>query len=174
MIFGGDPNDLAIATSLLAQGWLPCWGQSVAISTYPDLNKSIGSAYGGGSGGANIMLPDLRGRFIRGAHNKPGATIAFSVGEVLRSLTAMPLTNSFSLDTAGEHIHGVPHVPSGYNSSAKCAGNDNALWNDGSVPTSLDGAHTHTVVTGGDEESRPVNLYVEHIIKVLDVQSAVA
>lgn len=169
MAFAGDVNDPAISSSLLAQGWLPCWGQSVAIATYGDLDSAISNIYGGN--GANIMLPDLRGRFVRGAHNRPASTIAFAVGQTLTSLTAQPQSGQFSLDANGSHAHAAPSVPGWSNSSAYSAGYDNAQWNDGSVGTSRDGAHTHTVTTGGDSESRPVNLYVEYIIKVLDADS---
>lgn len=169
MAFGGDVNDPAIASALLAQGWLPCWGQSVSAATYQDLDDAINTTYGGT--GANFALPDLRGRFVRGAHNKPGSPVAFSVGQVLTSLTAQPQSGQFSLDAGGSHSHAAPSVPGWSNSSSYCAGYDNAQWNDGSVATSSNGAHTHTVTTGGDSESRPVNLYVEYIIKVLDVDS---
>jgi len=41
--------------------WLPCNGQSVLISKYPNLYKVLGTTYGG-NGTTTFNLPDLRGR----------------------------------------------------------------------------------------------------------------
>lgn len=166
MAFAGDASDTAIHAHLLSVGWLPCWGQSVASATYPKLFSAISNLYGGDA--ANLSLPDLRGRFLRGSGSQPGGT-AYAVGAKMAFLTAPPQTGTFALDSAGGHTHNVPDVPGWSNSSVHATGSDNAAWNDGNGLTSTAGKHSHTVATGGDSESRPVNVYVDYIIKVLDV-----
>jgi hypothetical protein len=60
-------------------------------------------------------------------------------------------------------------VPAWDNSSSRVAGHSTYNWNVGSAPSSAplpNATHTHTVTGGGDGESRPVNVYVDYIIKV--------
>lgn len=45
-------------------GWLVCDGSTLNSLSYPDLFASIGYTYGGSAG--DFLLPDLRGRFVRG------------------------------------------------------------------------------------------------------------
>jgi hypothetical protein len=47
-------------------GWLTCDGSSVARATYPALFSAVGTTWGTADS-AHFNLPDLRGRFIRGA-----------------------------------------------------------------------------------------------------------
>lgn len=168
MPFAGDASDPAIQNQLHQAGWIPCWGQAVAAATYPDYATYVGILYGGTA--ANPALPDLRGRFPRGAGARAGES--FAVGQVLTALTALPQSGTFTLDTAGVHSHSFPNVPGWNNSSDRCKGHDNAQWNDGNGLSTAAGAHSHTITGGGDAESRPTNLYLDFIVKVLDVDSA--
>jgi microcystin-dependent protein len=166
MPFAGDCTQSAVSASLLAQGWLPCWGQLVSINDYPDLEGYIANLYGGDNV-TNIALPDLRGRFIRGAGPGTGAIAA-----VQPYATAYPTTGALALDTAGVHTHTFDNVPAWDNHSDRCNGHSTYNWNGGTGPTSgplPNATHSHNVATGGDTESRPINLYVDYIIKVIDV-----
>jgi microcystin-dependent protein len=54
---------------LQAQGWLYCNGNTVSRTQYEKLFSVIGTGFGGGDGISTYGLPDLRGRFFRGANN---------------------------------------------------------------------------------------------------------
>ena len=136
--------------------WLPCNGQSVSKSTYPNLFNAIKYTYGGS--GDNFNVPDLRGYFLRGtptAGSTPGATQKYA--------TALPVSGPLTTTTNGNHSHDVPHLPTD-SSWYYIAGSHYASWNDGSVDSSTDGNHNHQVTGGGDAESRPVNVYVDFVI----------
>ena len=51
---------------LVQQGWLPCDGRAVSRKSYQALFETIGTAWGTGDGVNTFVLPDLRGRFLRG------------------------------------------------------------------------------------------------------------
>lgn len=61
-----DPNRKGCDLRLERMGWLPCDGREVAIAKYPFLFRSIGHIYGKGSSDGFFLLPDYRGRFLRG------------------------------------------------------------------------------------------------------------
>lgn len=53
-------------------GFLYCNGQQVSRTQYSKLFAAIGTSYGSGDGSTTFHLPDLRGRFLRGANNGSG------------------------------------------------------------------------------------------------------
>jgi microcystin-dependent protein len=162
MPFAGNCTQPAVAANLRTQGWLPCWGQVISVADYPDLAGLIGNHYGGDK--TSIALLDLRGRFIRGA-----APDTAPIATVQASATATPAKAPFTLDEGGAHTHTFDNVPAWDNSSSRVAGHSTYNWNVGSAssgPPLPNATHTHTVTAGGDGESRPVNVYVDYIIKV--------
>lgn len=61
-----DSNSLsAIKTTLARQGWLYCDGSAYSRLDYEHLYGVIGNSFGGDT--TNFNVPDLRGRFMRGA-----------------------------------------------------------------------------------------------------------
>jgi len=78
-------------------GWLTCDGQSVLISSYPDLFTVIGTLYGG-DGVNYFLLPDLRGRAPIG--------VGAGVGLTARSLAESSGVESETLATAEMPSHG--------------------------------------------------------------------
>ena len=50
-------------------GWLLCNGQAVSRSSFSKLFSVISTRYGGGNGSTTFNLPDLRDKFIEGAHS---------------------------------------------------------------------------------------------------------
>jgi microcystin-dependent protein len=170
--FGGAQE----SQSGVPEGWLLCNGDAVSRTAYALLYAAIGDSSGFGDGSTTFNLPDYRSRFIRGVDNganrdryaqsraasNNGGNSGAQVGSVQRYYTAPP-SHPFTTDTAGDHTHAVPHLPidrSYYN----IAGSHYASWNPDSIDSSTDGAHSHTIVSGGDAESRPVNLYVNFLI----------
>ena len=71
-------------------GWLFCDGAVVSRSTYYDLFKAIGVAYGAGDGSSTFKLPDLRGRTPVGLKTMNGGV---SSGRLLN-------TNSGNIDAS--------------------------------------------------------------------------
>lgn len=171
--YGATVNEDA----LRAQGWLFCNGNTVSRTEYAGLFAVIGTAHGAGDGSSTFNLPDYRGIFLRGVDNgqhrdpdaatrtasNTGGAVGDNVGSMQRSATALPAT-PFTTSQNGEHTHTVDHIPND-NSSYAVAGSYQSIWNSGSADTGNAGIHSHTVENGGDAESRPVNTYVNYIIK---------
>lgn len=167
---------MAYSSTTAPTGWLYCDGTAVSRTTYADLFAIVSTAYGEGDGSTTFNLPDLRGRFLRGVDdgqgNDPdagsrtamntGGNTGDNVGSVQSDATALPNTN-FTTDSQGSHSHtyGVRNGSSG--------GSAIADWNSGaatdSPSTGSAGAHTHSVTSGGDNETRPLNANVAYIIK---------
>ncbi len=174
--FAGDVTNESIVQQLANLGWVVCDGTAYQKSQYPSLALAIGTDYGG-SGGArgSFNVPDLRGRFLRGtSYNSnmdpdastrvamsPGGDEGNSVGSLQFSATALPNV-PFSFLSAGEHTHTVDNVPQGSNAYA-LAGSHYAIANSGGVTSDSAGVHSH-VLGNWDDESRPVNLYVNFLI----------
>ena len=162
------------------QGWLLCDGSAIGRTTYAGLFAAIGSAHGEGDGVNTFNLPDYRGRFLRGvddgagrdpdagsrtAMNAGGAT-GDEVGSVEAEATALP-GNPFATSMDGLHSHLAP-TTTGTGGAYEVGG----IYPEASgfdyvaaAPTSADGLHSHTVASGGDAETRPVNAAVNWIIK---------
>lgn len=68
---GGGSNPVGtiipFAGSSIPTGYLLCNGAVVSRTTYANLFKAIGTAYGAGDGSTTFKLPDLRDRFLEGA-----------------------------------------------------------------------------------------------------------
>jgi Phage Tail Collar Domain len=166
--------------NLPSNGWLPCRGQSLLISEYPQLYAALGNAHGS-EDAQHFYLPDLRGRFLRGvsgaskrdidadlrqppAKNGPAGN---NVGSVQGQATRMPSV-PFRTEGVGDHQHHSPLAAEGWVQWG-WSGQFNVIG--GSSPrtlpaglTSWAGAHNHALV-GGDSETRPENVYVEFLIK---------
>lgn len=174
--FGGD-------TSNIPAGFLLCDNQNNALDTavYSELFTAIGYAWGGS--GATFYKPDLRGRFLRGvalgSGNDPdrsgrtamaaGGNTGDNVGTVQGDATARPNTN-FVTNTTGNHTHvvdidrgGNENAANNTNKGPYTASTDNpGLRQD--VTSRASGNHSHSITGGGDNETRPINAYVNYII----------
>jgi len=148
-------------------GWLLCNGASVSRTTYADLFTVVSTAFGDGSLNADgsssgngssthFNLPDARGRFIRGLDGTAGRDPDDA------SRTAM-LTGGNTGDNIGSvqpdgfkaHTH-RQYGPQNAGGSGPYGLNTGMLnWFDINVPTE----------TTGGNETRPTNIYLNHIIK---------
>lgn len=173
--------------SSVPDGFLACDGSAVNRTTYSDLYSAIGDAWGQGDGATTFNLPDLRGLFLRGvddgtgkdpdAGSRSGIAAGGATGDHVGSLqqcaTALPTSKNVGtsgpagdgIDANGNHTHSVPHLPTD-KSWYYIAGSHYAAWNSGSPNSSSNGNHTHTVSSGGDVETRPINLYVDFMVYV--------
>lgn len=165
------------AASAQEPGFLPCDGTAVSRTTYQDLFAAIGTNWGSGDGATTFNLPDYRGVFIRGVDGgtnidpdasgrhtiAPGGSSGDNVGSIQFSATALPPAGILATSTTGSHQHSVSHLPND-SSWYQIAGSHYAQWNSGGSATSNDGLHSHTVSSGGDTETRPVNVYVDYLV----------
>jgi hypothetical protein len=68
MPFVGTPQRRA---ALQGSGWLPCTGGTFSADAYPKLRAAIGTTYGD-AGAQNVVVPDMRGTFLRGVDGGAG------------------------------------------------------------------------------------------------------
>ena len=169
--------------ALSALGWLLCDGSSLPKQSYANLAIAIGTAYGGTGGpSGNFNLPDLRGRFQRGATygttndpdaagriaSNPGGNVGNQMGTLQGYATARP-NIPFITSQDGLHQHWVKHAPKNNNAYA-VMGSHYSIWNDGHRSTREAGDHVHYLYggLGWDQETRPLNIYLNFIIKYKD------
>jgi microcystin-dependent protein len=160
MPIGCDTTDMNNLLSLFAIGWMPCNGAKLPISDpqYAALYAAIGTLYNPGSAPLNFFLPDLRGYFVVGA----GQHRAIAAVQT-QSQTGTPV-NPITTSTDGAHLHSIANLPPDSHVIDVVAGVDLAANNSSASPTTRGGAHVHPL-SGGDAESRPVNVYVDYVIR---------
>lgn len=137
-------------------GYFLCDGSTVSRTTYAKLFSSVGTAFGSGNGTSTFHLPDFRGKFLRGVSsgtaNDPDRLVRTAMnaggntGDSVGSIQGDELKRH-------RHLSGVTQDNTGGSSYAAIttANNDNT----GEYLTSYEGGN----------ESRPVNAYVNFIIK---------
>lgn len=175
--FGGIVNNIP-------DGWVLCDGRSLNSGDleYTQLFNAIGKSWGGGATTFNV--PDLRGRFLRGADNgrgedpdagartaplagaNSGDNVGSSQGDETRSHN-----HSASSSSNGDHTHDFRtyHANFGHSGGASEGSTKNDGDGEFNDPDAVGeaGAHTHTISianTGGNE-TRPENSAVNYIIK---------
>lgn len=153
------------------QGWLLCDGSTASRSTYSALFAAIGVAHGEGDGTTTFHLPDLRGRFLRGADDMgTGAANRDGGGRVASNTGGSPTgVGSAQSDAMQAHRH-VWFLGQSSGTSLPFGtawGANNATYNFyvarnnvGEATTSSQGSPRTS------SESRPQNISVEYIIKV--------
>jgi len=178
---------MAFAGNTVPAGWLPCDGLAVSRTTYAALFTAIGVIHGPGDSVSTFNLPDYRGRFLRGVDGSAGrdpdkaarsvpiagaSGVGNAVGSVQAYGTARPLASNFTTDTQGSHTHVNGNFNRLMQVTTLNTSNGTALDNIGQEPDLLNsapevaaGAHAHSITGGGDNETRPLNAYVNFIIK---------
>lgn len=169
-------------------GWLLCDGSSVLRATYPDLFTAIGTAYGTADG-THFNIPDFRGRFLRGTDNgsgrdpdagsrtamNTGGNTGDNVGSIESSgIISHTHTQNSHNHTQDGHTH---NINSGSNLGATEAldssqgvviprlGTTGATVQVTSSVIATNQATTAVNQSTGGSETRPINAYVNYIIK---------
>jgi microcystin-dependent protein len=161
-------------TGKIPAGWVLCDGRSLDKAQFPALFDAIGFAHGG-NGASAFSVPDLRGRFLRGVDNgstrdpgrdtrtaaQPGGNVGNAVGTVEADSLK---THTHGVTDPG-HSHAIPtdngaagpynEVPTGIGRGYDYAPNE---------PTSRETTGI-SINAAGSEETRPVNVAVNFIIK---------
>ena len=153
--FAGPPENIPA-------GWMLCDGSTISRTGYPGLFSAIGTAWGSGDGSTTFNIPDLRGVFLRGVDNtrnldpdKDARTESNSGGNTGNNV------GSFQLDMFRIHLH---YLHDAYYSESSPKGNIM-----GSNSTDYDNSYQfyyHNTTSAGGNETRPVNAYVNYIIKL--------
>jgi microcystin-dependent protein len=149
----------AYGGSTAPDGWLLCDGASVSRSTYASLYAVISTAYG--SADVNSFnVPDFRGRFLRGWDNAIGRDPDRA------SRTAMA-TGGNTGDAIGsiqtDAIQSHTHAYSTPTTNNRDGGTGATYSNREGAVTSTTGAVSAGARTSN--ETRPINAYVNYIIK---------
>ncbi len=155
--------------SNVPSGYLLCDGASLdSTNTYSDLFAAIQIAHGG-NGQPNFNIPDYRGFFLRGVsmgqlsdpdrNSRPApfpdrppdtaGNVGDNVGSQQGYATALPVK---PFETS------FPNLPTGNFTSDNTLGRDSTRFNDGSITVNVS-------QSGGDEETRPINVAVYWLIK---------
>jgi microcystin-dependent protein len=137
-------------------GYLLCDGSAISRTTYSALFGVIGVANGNGDGSTTFNLPDMRGMFPRGVDNGRGvdpdaaSRTAANPGGNTGDNVGSTQTSTFA---AHNHTYTVT-----VNSATLAQPTGAVIQQIASLPT------TNTGTTGGSE-TRPVNNYLNFIIK---------
>ncbi len=170
--------DEAKKTAFETKGWLVCDGSSFTFDRYPDLYAAIGGVHGHDDVSFNV--PDLRENFIRGVDAdaridpeakerkapKPGGNAGALVGSFQGDATAIPV-KPFVSNLAGEHTHDLPHLPPDDYHRAYAGSHGRAGGKETGTETITGdaGAHTHAIINGGDDETSPIHMSLNYLIK---------
>jgi len=156
---------VAFGGTTAPSGWLLCNGATVSRSTYASLFAAISTNFGAGDGSSTFHLPDLRGRFLRGRDTTAGrdpdvatrtaSNSGGSSGDAVGSLQG----HQFE-----DHVHKpapAANLPTSSLQVATAAG-----WSALIYGNTDNAPNTSNPVSGNHgSETRPVNVYVNYIIK---------
>ena len=165
---------LPFAEATAPVGFLMCDGTAVSRTVvYNNLFSVLGITHGQGDGTTTFHLPDYRGRLLRGvdgaASRDPdklartamatGGNTGNTVGSVQGHATAK---NGLALTDPGHsHNQNIAIVGGGTLNPASALGNSSPS----SASMSTDSSTTGISLGAGDSETRPINAYVNYIIK---------
>ena len=153
-------TDGAGVLNLITAGWILCDGSVYPNSQFPDLFTVLGNSYGGNSSG--FAVPQYKGLFQRGldgsdpAQRDPGAATRTSPRPDLSNTgNSGNSVGSVQPDAFESHTHSYNYYDQ-YIESTHTLGHE-----------SLSGSTTSTTSSVGVSETRPVNQYVDFIIKAV-------
>lgn len=148
--------------------WMLCDGRELAVGQYPELHAALGSAWGRGRGAGTFLIPDLRGRFLRGVNyaatgdyrdpdrdtrgsSAPGGNSGNEVG-------------SLQEDAAGPHHHPISGIA---DAIGQGYGAEWVRFHANKVPdeTAPVLSNTGSIQPPGPAETRPRNVYVNWILR---------
>ena len=168
------------ANGSLPTGFLLCNGASVSRTTYSALFDVIGTAFGTASG-TTFNLPDFQGRFLRGRDNSAGRDPG-AASRTAQNTGGATGDNVGSVQTTSiaDHKHEAP-VGATTSSYGAFALPEDSTWPHGTGPVNRafynvagsigSQVNTNPYLTSNPDsnsisyESRPVNSYVNFIIK---------
>lgn len=166
--YTGEVRSFAMASC--PSGWLAADGSSQSATTYPNLAATLGTTWGVSAG--NVVLPDLRGVFVRGAGTN--STVALAAGGNPSGTLG---STGYGGDTYLNHSHAVTDPGHTHTSqypalSLQTLGGSTvniSYYTGGFVypPTSTGytGLTVNTSTTGGNTETAPAHAALMYCIK---------
>lgn len=179
-----DKPDLAapVATSLVPPGtilpyggttapagYLMCDGQSYSQSSYSALFGIIGKSCGGTT--TNFNVPDLRGRFLRGVDGSNSrdpdrnSRTAMNSGGNTGNAVGSVQTDAFESHSHPIDDPGHSHKLFAGGTASQNPAITNASANGAIYGPTASAVTNITILSSGDNETRPINAYVNFIIK---------
>ncbi len=157
---------LVFAGTNAPSGWLLCNGSAVSRTTYDELFKTIGTAFGNGDGSSTFHIPDFRGRFLRGLDGTAGNDPDKNSRTSSNGGNAGNLIGSVQLDGFQGHWHGLSRTDivtaaggSSWNIPGGGVSAGSLVWITDPITDGTNGTPRYT------SETRPKNVYVNFIIK---------
>ena len=169
---GASPPDVPdpvidghVTDAIESLGWMLCDGRQLQTGQYPELFAALGYLYGGSDN--TFMLPDYRGYFLRG--EDAGALVDKDSGmrtDAAGGETKSQTVGSRQTDALHTHQHAydtapAPATPS---QSGKAAGSTTTAPTLTSEPTD-DAQSPPGTINVSQYETRPINIYVNYLIK---------
>jgi microcystin-dependent protein len=154
----GTSPPAAVTVSIESWGWTACDGRSLDANQYPELFAALGYLYGGS--GSTFNLPDYGGIFLRGIDSGQGADpdrakrmaapggLAEGVGSLQDCAFQQHEHQYLGASLAGAAAQG--------DQSSATTSKENYTTGGGAYPSDVKTSKT---------ETRPVNVYVNYIIK---------
>lgn len=148
------------------EGWMLCDGRTLNPSEYVELYQAIKDVYTKEPNKGQFNIPDYLGQFLRGASNSTAAdpdkrhrhainpnydNAEGGVGTTQEYATKKP--NGAPFRATVNHLPKSTHVTHGHTAGSHTGPGPNNPFNQ------------KTCTTGGDKESRPVNIYLNMYIK---------
>ena len=153
-------TDGAGVLNLITAGWILCDGSVYPNSQFPDLFAVLANSYGGNPSG--FAVPEYKGLFVRGLDGSdpnqrdPGAATRTAPRPDLANVGNSGNTvGSVQPDSLEAHTHSYNYYNS-YIESTHTLGHE-----------CLSGSTTSSTAAIGGVETRPVNQYVDYIIKAV-------
>ncbi|MEQ9403920.1 MAG: phage tail protein [Cyclobacteriaceae bacterium] len=146
--FAGPENQLPA-------GYKICNGDEVSLRQFPGLFLTIGVNWGGNAS-PKFNLPDLRGYFLRGVSGDtdrdPDVEKRYDLNQL--SVQDPNRVGTYQKDDFGSHTHSVVTVMG------------NGTWSRGAGADG-DGSGASSTSSNGGKETRPINAYVNFIIRTI-------
>ena len=131
-------------------GWLECNGGTFDPLDYPELFDLYG----------NNNLPDLRSAFIRGRGATADPLNPFGASNYPFKTARPSGASPFTTNTVADHTHS-----NGTGSAINTGGGGSTLSGYQQGTTGAAGTHSHTITTGGDNETVPEHRVLIYIVK---------
>jgi len=155
----------------LQQNWLLCDGKTLSNKgVYGDLFQSIGFAHGQ-AGETDFVLPDYRGFFLRGVASgsswdpdRDERTVPYPAGKDGQKgnkgdRVGSIQTSATGLPNKGPLVTSFPHIPK------SSASKRQPFYSRDYCVHNTDATTVNLTASGGDNESRPLNVYVDWYIR---------
>jgi len=166
----GIINAFGGALAQLPTGYLACDGSSVLRADYPALFAAIGTAWGTADG-THFNLPDGRGKFLRGVDHAVGndpdratrtaQAAGGATGDAVGSIQADAFKSHTHVQNSHVHMTNLRLQGGAVTAGRLVTGTDASAV----VDYADTDATTATNQNTGGNETRPINAYVEWIIR---------